>query len=112
MNVKRKKPIASIARFPNINQQLASQKDHPNLPASRHYRRTQSIPPVATLRHTTEGYERKYQRRRKKDGRNHLVNAKFQKRYIPDDAREKHPPGARFQIVTEQDQFKWDVQSQ
>ena len=66
--VDRKKSPASIIRFPNINQQLESEKDHNHLPAPPHHRprQIQSTPPIAALpHHLTEEHERSKKRRQK-----------------------------------------------
>ena len=76
--VNRKKFLASIAKFLNINQQLESKKDHPHLITPPNHCQIQSIPPVAALPHDLTGDKRKDQRKRK-EGRNHYVSAKFQK---------------------------------
>ena len=76
--VNRKKFLASIAKFLNINQQLESKKDHPHLIAPPNHCQIQSITPVAALPRHPTGDKRKDQRKRK-EGRNHYVSAKFQK---------------------------------
>ena len=66
--VERKKSPASTIRFPNINQQLESEKDHYHLPAPPHHRprQIQSTPPIAALpHHLTEEHERSKKRRQK-----------------------------------------------